>query len=130
MPGGSAAGDGTSSANADLIAFLTTNRGSATWLAATTGSGAAAPIQLASGEPVMAIGGFNGGDPAPTLDEFVSYATSGAVRYYVVSGGGGGGGGEAAGSSEIQAWIEANGTAVDTASTGGVTVYDLSAVVG
>ena len=36
-----------------------------TWAAAAVGSNEAAGYQLASGEPVMAIGGFNGTDPAP-----------------------------------------------------------------
>jgi 4-amino-4-deoxy-L-arabinose transferase-like glycosyltransferase len=37
-----------------------------TWAAATVGSNSASGYQLASGEPVMAIGGFNGTDPSPT----------------------------------------------------------------
>ncbi len=38
-------------------------------VATTVGSESAAPLEFASGEPVMAIGGFNGSDPAPTLAE-------------------------------------------------------------
>ena len=38
-----------------------------TWVAAAIGSNQAAGYQLATGEPVMAIGGFNGSDPSPTL---------------------------------------------------------------
>ena len=33
----------------------------------------AAGYQLASGEPIMAMGGFNGSDPTPTLAEFQAY---------------------------------------------------------
>ncbi|MCB1017518.1 MAG: hypothetical protein KDB10_20700, partial [Acidimicrobiales bacterium] len=81
-------------------------------------------------EPVMTIGGFNGQDPAPTLDELVGYVESGELRYVLVdaTGGGGPGGGPGGGSSELTTWVTENGTPVDTgvATTG--TVYDLSAL--
>ena len=41
-----------------------------TWVAAAVGSNNAAGYQLATGAPVMAVGGFNGTDPAPTLAQF------------------------------------------------------------
>ena len=41
-----------------------------TWVAATVGSNNASGYQLATGDPVMAIGGFNGSDPSPTLAQF------------------------------------------------------------
>ena len=41
-----------------------------TWVAAAVGANSAAGYQLATERPVMAIGGFNGSDPAPTLAEF------------------------------------------------------------
>ena len=62
------------------------------WAAATTGAQSAASLQLASGVPVMAMGGFMGSDPAPTLAEFQADVASGQVRYYVEGGGPGGGG--------------------------------------
>ncbi len=40
------------------------------WAAAVVGSNNAAGYQLAAGVPVMAVGGFNGTDPSPTLEEF------------------------------------------------------------
>jgi hypothetical protein len=46
---------------AELTALLRRDAGSYTWAAATIGSNSAAGYQLASGEPVMALGGFNGG---------------------------------------------------------------------
>ena len=39
-------------------------------MAATEGSEGAAPLELATGDAVMAIGGFNGTDPSPTLAVF------------------------------------------------------------
>ena len=53
-----------------LVAALTADADQFTWTAATVGSSNAAGYQLAIGEPVMAVGGFNGTDPAPTLDQF------------------------------------------------------------
>ena len=63
MPQG-AGGPGAATVSDDVVAFLEANRGDARWIAATTGSNAAAGASsCASGEPVMAIGGFSGGDP-------------------------------------------------------------------
>ncbi len=127
---GTGAPGGATQANADLVAFLEANRGSATWIAATTGAASAAPIQLATGEPVMAIGGFSGGDPAPTLDRFVELVRAGEVRYFVGGGMGGGFGGGRGSASQIQTWAQENGIAVSTSQTGGTTVYDLLGAAG
>ncbi len=91
------------------------------WAAATVGAQSAASLQLASGRSVIAIGGWNGGDPAPTLDEFKALVAAGKVRYFVAGNGGGGGG---RGNNEITEWVTAEFEAV---TIGGQTVYDLSA---
>ena len=62
-------------------------------MAATTGANSAAGYQLATDDPVMAIGGFNGTDPAPTLAQFERYVAEGRIHYYISGGGGFGGGG-------------------------------------
>ena len=54
-----------------------------TWAAAAMGSNNAAGYQLGSGAPVMAIGGFNGTDPAPTLDEFKRYVADKKIHYFI-----------------------------------------------
>lgn len=124
--GGSGLLSGTS-ANDSLIGLLTQNASGYRWAAATTGSQNAASYQLASELPVMAIGGFNGSDPAPTLDEFKAYVAQGLIRYYIASGGMGGGmggtqmGGSSA-ASEIAEWVAQNYTAQ---TVGNTTVYDL-----
>lgn len=41
----------------------------ATWIVAVSGAQSAASIELATGAPVMAMGGFSGTDAAPTLDQ-------------------------------------------------------------
>ena len=127
MPDGGSGLLGGGSANESLVERLTQNASGYRWAAATTGSQNAASYQLASELPVMAIGGFNGSDPAPTLDEFKAYVAQGLIRYYIASGGmdGGMGGTKMGGSSaasEIAEWVAQNYTAQ---TIGNTTVYDL-----
>lgn len=56
--------------SAELTELLGEDASDFTWAAAATGANQAAGYQLAVEEPVMAIGGFNGTDPSPTLAEF------------------------------------------------------------
>ena len=95
-----------------------------TWVAAAVGSNNAAGYQLATGEPVMAIGGFNGSDPSPTLEQFQQYVAEGRIHYFL---GGGRMGGRSMGGSDaarqISAWVADNFTAT---TVGGATVYDLT----
>ncbi|NUS62411.1 MAG: glycosyl transferase [Saccharothrix sp.] len=65
-----------------LVALLRDDDGF-TWAAAAVGSNNAAGYQLGSGEPVMAVGGFNGTDPAPTLEEFQELVRSGRIHYFL-----------------------------------------------
>jgi 4-amino-4-deoxy-L-arabinose transferase-like glycosyltransferase len=106
-----------------VTALLKTNASSYTWVAAAIGSNTASGYQLASKEPVMAIGGFNGSDPSPTLTQFESYVAKGQIHYFIASGGGGGGGAGGTGSTAITQWVEAHFTATTVS---GVTLYDLS----
>jgi 4-amino-4-deoxy-L-arabinose transferase-like glycosyltransferase len=128
-PGGGAGGGAGSLLNgsepsAELTTLLQTDSASYTWVAAAVGSNSAAGYQLASEEPVMAIGGFNGSDPSPTLEEFQDYVADGEIHYFI--GGGGGFGGQMGGSeasSEIATWVAANFQAV---TVDGTTLYDLT----
>ena len=90
--GGAPTGTVGGAADSTLVDYLVANRGSATWLVAVDSSMNAGSIELASGEPVMAMGGFNGGDPAPTLAQFQALVASGQVRFLLVDGNGGSGG--------------------------------------
>jgi hypothetical protein len=81
-------------------------------------------VQIASGEPIMAIGGFNGTDPAPTLAQFQQWVREGRIHYFLGGGGFGGGFGGGGGTSgQIAAWVAAN---FPSTIVGGTTVYDLS----
>jgi 4-amino-4-deoxy-L-arabinose transferase-like glycosyltransferase len=97
-----------------------------TWVAASIGSQNAASYQLATGDPVMAIGGFNGTDPSPTLAQFQKYVTDGKVHYFVAGGGMGGGGmggGSNGTASQITSWVEKNFKKV---TVGSAAFYDLT----
>ena len=109
--------------SAALTAALQADADAYTWVAATIGANQAAGYQLASEEPVMAIGGFNGTDPWPTLAASSSTSPSGEIHYFIAGGQGGGPGGGAGTASEITTWVEANFTAT---TIGGTTVYDLT----
>jgi 4-amino-4-deoxy-L-arabinose transferase-like glycosyltransferase len=148
MPGGGQGGNGGpggqttggvggllngSESTAALTALLQEDASAYTWAGAAVGSNSASGYQLASGEPVMAIGGFNGSDPSPTLAQFQQYVADGEVHWFIAGGGGLGGGGMGGGvggpggstgsGSEIATWVAANFTAQ---TVDGVTVYDLS----
>ncbi|MEU4762184.1 glycosyltransferase family 39 protein [Actinosynnema sp. NPDC023794] len=66
----------------ELVALLRDSEGF-TWAAAAVGANNAAGYQLDSGAPVMAVGGFNGTDPAPTLEEFQEMVRSGRIHYFL-----------------------------------------------
>ncbi|MEU9112958.1 glycosyltransferase family 39 protein [Streptomyces sp. NPDC048483] len=96
-----------------------------TWAAAAIGSQNAAGYQLATQKPVMAIGGFNGSDPSPTLAQFQQYVADGKIHYFIGGGRGGSGGpgGGKGGSSKISTWVEKNFKKV---TVGSATFYDLT----
>jgi hypothetical protein len=86
------------------------------------GTQSAAPIELATGgDAVLAIGGFNGTDPSPTLAQFEALVAKGEIHYYVGASGNSFGGGN--GSSSIATWVAAH---FKSQTVGGVTVYNLT----
>jgi hypothetical protein len=102
-------------ANRQMIAYLEAHRDGATWLVAVQGSSAAATIILETGGiPVMAMGGFRGTDPAPTLAQLEQYVKQGKLHYVLAGGGGGFGGG---GGGSVISWVEQNCTAVSATGT-------------
>jgi 4-amino-4-deoxy-L-arabinose transferase-like glycosyltransferase len=66
-----------------LSATLSADAHDFTWAAATVGSNNAAGYQLATGAPIMAIGGFNGTDPSPTLEEFQRDVANKQIHYFI-----------------------------------------------
>jgi 4-amino-4-deoxy-L-arabinose transferase-like glycosyltransferase len=123
-PGGAMALLQASNPSAELAAFLQAGAAGHTWVAATAGSMAAAGYQLASGAPVMPLGGFNGTDPSPTLAQFQALVASDQVHYFVGEGlsevpdtGG------SDDTVQITAWVKQHFAAT---TVGGTTVYDLT----
>ncbi|MFF8367422.1 ArnT family glycosyltransferase [Streptomyces lydicus] len=136
-----------SKVSAKAKALLEKDAADYTWAAAAIGSQNAASYQLATQQPVMAIGGFNGSDPSPTLEQFKKYVADGRIHYFLAGGrngaggregsaraggfggfgafgGRGGPGGGNGGSSKITSWVEKNFTKV---TVGSATFYDLTA---
>lgn len=119
----------------DVARLVRTDAGSYRWAAAVVGSNNAAGYQLATGVPVMAVGGFNGTDPAPTLSEFQQLVAQRQVHYFVnarVMGGfGGHGRGGSSGSQEaahIAEWVRTHFRPVAVESGHPpVEIYDLTA---
>jgi 4-amino-4-deoxy-L-arabinose transferase-like glycosyltransferase len=125
-----------STPDTEVVSALSAGASSYRWVAAAIGSQNAAGLQLGTGLPVMAIGGFNGSDPSPTLAQFQQYVAAGEIHYFaggggvngVASGTGGGAGGPggAGGTgtgTQISAWVAANFTQVTIS---GSTFYDLT----
>ncbi len=85
--------------------------------AITVGAQNAASYQLATEEPVIALGGFNGSDPAPTLEQFKEWVAQGKVHYFIGGGSFGQQNGGASDACEIATWVQENFTAQTVGST-------------
>jgi 4-amino-4-deoxy-L-arabinose transferase-like glycosyltransferase len=94
------------------------------WSAAVNGSSTAASLELSTNTAVMAIGGFSGSDPAPTLSQFQQYVAGDRVTYYIAPDDNGHGPGGGKQHSDITNWVAATFTPVKVGSD---TVYDLTA---
>ena len=107
------------------LAKLSTNAANYRWVAATTGDNEAASLELGTGQAVMALGGYNGTDPAITLSAFKQLVAQGKVHYYVADSSGFIGSTSAQSSTayQIQQWVTSTFTAQTVGSS---TVYDLT----
>jgi hypothetical protein len=105
---------GAATTSSSLVALLkadTTHR----WVAAAIGSQSAAPLELATGRSVIAIGGFSGSDPAPTLAQFEALVAKGEIHYLLTGGSGT--------ASQITSWVSSH---FSSKTVGGQTIYDLT----
>ena len=118
---GMGGGPGGETSSAELTALLKSS--GAKWSAIVSGATQAASLELATGTSVIALGGWNGGDPYPTLAQFQAMVDRGEIGYFI-SGGMGGMGGGRGGNSEVATWVAANYQAQTVGST---TVYKLGA---
>lgn len=130
----------------ELVATL--RKTTTTWSAAVDRSSVAATLELSSDTAVMAIGGFTGEDPVPTLAQFQDYVREHRVTYYLAQNASlpdewrtgkapeqqsnsprgqrqpGPGGWWPAGHKDIADWVAAHYQSIQV---GSFTVYDLSA---
>ncbi len=131
--GGGASGTQSAPTDTQTVAWLTAHVDGGRYLAAVFGAQAAARLIIASdGGSFLPVGGFNGGDPVPTLDAFQRMVADGDVTYVVTSSGDGRGAGTAFGagngnaaptdpttgsttSAQIRSWVLQNCTAVTDA---------------
>jgi len=116
---GDGGGIGGNSSDTALLQYLVTNKGTAKWIVAADSSQEAGSIEIATGFPVMAMGGFTGSDPTPTLDELKSYIAAGELRFVIASGSMGGFGG---GTSSVSSWVVSTCAAVSYGGT--ASLYD------
>ena len=118
---------GSPSPGAEVTAALQRDAAAYTWAAAAVGSNNAAGYQLATGLPVMAVGGFNGTDPAPTLERFQQLAAAGRIHWFVGGAERGMLGDPSSGGSDearrIAEWVAATYTPV---TVDGTVLYDLT----
>ncbi|WP_160668679.1 glycosyltransferase family 39 protein [Pseudarthrobacter sp. ATCC 49987] len=110
-------GPGVDTASAELIALLKSS--GTKWSAIVSGATSAADLELATDTSVIALGGFSGGDPYPTLAQFQQMVDRGEIGYFIAGSMGGGPGGN----SEVATWVAAN-YAAET--VGNSTVYKLA----
>ena len=111
----------SSTTNARMISYLEANQGQTKFLVAVDSSMTAAPIILATGKAVMALGGFSGSDPILTVQQLQDLIKTGTVRYFLLGGRGFGNfGGQ---NSNPTQWVSSNCATVSTSlwssSTGG-----------
>jgi 4-amino-4-deoxy-L-arabinose transferase-like glycosyltransferase len=93
------------------------------WSAAILRSSSAAGLELSTDTAVMAIGGFSGSDPVPTLSQFQDDVAQHKVAYYIVVNNRGHGPGSG-GHADIAKWVA---TTFRATNVGDATVYNLSA---
>jgi 4-amino-4-deoxy-L-arabinose transferase-like glycosyltransferase len=78
---------GALSGDPKLIDFLQGNHRSEAYLLAAVNARQAAPIIIATGDPVIALGGFTGRDPILTVDGFARLVEDHRVRFALVGDG-------------------------------------------
>jgi 4-amino-4-deoxy-L-arabinose transferase-like glycosyltransferase len=101
---------GPSTANKAMLDFLQANTQGMEYLVAVQSANQGAPLVLASGRPVLYMGGFSGSDPVIDAQGLAQLVAAGRLRY-VLSGRGMGGG-----NASIGNWVTSNCTPVQFAS--------------
>ncbi|MDO8106965.1 glycosyltransferase family 39 protein [Isoptericola sp. b441] len=112
--------------SSEVTALLEQDARDYTWVAAAVGSQSAAGYQLATQDSVMPIGGFNGSDPSPTLEEFQALVSSRKIHWFIAGGGLGPQRGGSDQAAAIESWVTST---FASRTVDGVTMYDLTSPV-
>jgi 4-amino-4-deoxy-L-arabinose transferase-like glycosyltransferase len=110
--GGNAGQDGNSRArmappprdsnvNQELLDYLQTNTQDVEYLAAVPSAMQGAPLVIASGRPVLYMGGFGGQDDVVSADDLKTMVANGELRYVLY-------GGERGNKAEIANWLQSS----------------------
>jgi hypothetical protein len=79
------AGDQWDSIDPDLVDYLLANQGSARFLVATPTSSYASLFMLATDQPAMALGGYQGWDRVLTPAQLADLVANGTIRFFWIS---------------------------------------------
>ena len=90
-----------SNVNTDLQAYLEANTQGVKYLVAVPSSQQGSQLVLATGRPVLFMGGFSGGDEVVTVDDLKEMVANGELRYILY-------GGDRGGNIEIAAWLKSS----------------------
>jgi len=117
--GGMPAGEGQ--VDASLLSFLEQHTQGVKYLLAVPSANEGDAFVLATGRPVLYMGGFSGSDPVVSADGLARMVASGELRYVLWGGQRGG--------SDLGSWITSHGTLVQGVTGGGWagTLYELRA---
>jgi len=107
-PGGPSTGDdknaapaqipGDRTVNDALLQFLQTNTQDVEYLVAVESARVGSPMVIATGRPVLLMGGFGGGDQVVSAQDLAQMVFNGELRYVLYGGGRGG-------QEEISNWL-------------------------
>jgi len=117
LPGGGPTA-GFSGTDTALLDYVEKNATDSRYLVAVFGAQTAARLIISSdGGSILPIGGFNGGDPVPTLAAFTAMVQAGDIPYVLATSNGGGffgSGSTSTTSSQIREWVTSNCTEVSS----------------
>ncbi|MGW4242202.1 ArnT family glycosyltransferase [Nocardia sp. NPDC004722] len=104
------------------------NGSDARWAAAARGAQDVDVLELTTGKALLAVGGFSGRDPSPTLERFQQYVADHQIGYYLVrerkqDGGRQWNQDDQSNSIQIAAWVKAN---YPVTKIGNIEVYTLN----
>ncbi len=129
-PGGAGGPGGILSAptpSSQVTGLIAADADDFTWAAATVSSMQAAGYQLASRAPVLAVGGFNGTDPYPTLAQFRQMVAQHRIHWFIGSVGSDMISTASGGSDDARLIAEWVAATFPARTVDGVTLHDLSA---